>query len=120
MSTKAEYDLSDVLIRAGRRAWELYGEANGTLDEDVGVSLLAKHLVALVGEGITKEGPLAAAGFRYLLSLTTPPSRSMSNDADVANQGVRQPLEFCIGSANAKFIQEWRLRLTKAAAISLP
>ena len=55
MSTDAEYDLPKVLIRAGRRAWELYREGNssGTVEEDVAVSLLAKHLVVLAKDGIT-------------------------------------------------------------------
>jgi hypothetical protein len=110
VSTEAEY-LPDILIRAGRRAWELFGEANrdGALREDIAVSLLAKQLVALASEGMTKEGPLAAAGLRYLISLTTPPSPSISNDEDGANQGIRLPWEFCIDSANAKFLLQWRI-----------
>ena len=49
MATDTGNDLPNVLIRAGRRAWNLYNEAklNHSLDEDVAVSLLAKHMVAL-------------------------------------------------------------------------
>ena len=111
MSSHTEYSLPDVLIQAGRRAWELYGEASGdrALDEDVGVGLLARHLVALAKEGMTEEPLLVAAGLRYLVSLTTQSSPLISNDAENANEGIRQPLEFCIESANAKFLLQWRI-----------
>jgi hypothetical protein len=111
VSTHTEHDLPNVLIQAGRRAWELYCEANSNsaLDEDVAVSLLAKHLVALAGEGMTREGALAAAGLRYLISLTPLPAPSMSNDENGGNEGIRLIWEFCIDSANAKFLLQWRI-----------
>ena len=111
MSTDAEYDLPKVLIRAGRRAWELYREGNssGIVEEDVAVSLLAKHLVVLAKEGMTEEGPLVAAGLRFLISLTASPSSSISDDEDGANESLGHPLEFCIEGANAKFLFQWRI-----------
>ena len=101
----AEYNLPRVLIQAGRRAWELYGEASGdhVLDEDVAVGLL----VGLAKEGMTEEGLLVAAGLRYLVSLTMQTSPPISNDG--ADEGVCQPLRFCIDSANAKFLLQWRV-----------
>jgi len=120
MVTDTGNDLSNVLIRAGRRAWNLYNEAklNHSLDEDVAVSLLAKHMVALATKGTTNEGQLAAAGLRYLISLSMPSSSSLSNGGDDANKGTRQPFEFRLDRANAKFVLEWRVRLLKAASVS--
>ena len=111
MATDTGNDLPNVLIRAGRRAWNLYGETNGnhSLDEDVAVSLLAKHLVALATKGTTNEGQLAAAGLRYLISLTMPPPSSLPYGGDDANKGTRWPFECCLASANAKFLLQWRI-----------
>ena len=108
MSTDNEYDLPKVLIRAGRRAWELYSNGGGTVDEDVAVGALARQLVVLAKEGMTEEGPLVAAGLRFLISLTTPPSSS-TDDEDGANESLGHPLEFCIEGANAKFLLQWRI-----------
>ena len=107
----AEYDLPKVLIRAGRRALELFREGNssGAVEEDVALSLLAKHLVVLAKEGMTEEGPLVAAGLRFLISLTASPSSSISDDEDGANESLGHPLEFCIEGANAKFLLQWRI-----------
>lgn len=111
VSNDAEDSLPRVLIQAGRRAWELHGEASGirTLDKDVAVSLLARHLVELAKAGMTEEGALAAAGLRYLVSLTTQSPPSVSSHAEHANEGIRQPREFSIDSANAKFLLQWRI-----------
>jgi hypothetical protein len=109
VSTDNEYDLPKVLIRAGHRAWELYANNGGTLDEDVAVSSLARQLVVLAKKGITEEGPLVAAGLRFLISLTPPPSLSISDDEGGANESLSQPLEFCIEGANAKFLLQWRI-----------
>jgi hypothetical protein len=109
VSTDNEYDLPKVLIRAGRRAWELYSNGGGTVDEDVAVGALARQLVVLAKEGMTEEGPLVAAGLRFLISLTTPPSSSISDDEDGANESLGHPLEFCIEGANAKFLLQWRI-----------
>jgi hypothetical protein len=111
VSTDAEYDLPKVLIRAGRRAWELYREGNssGIVEEDVAVSLLAKHLVVLAKDGMTEEEPLVAAALRFLIALALPPSTSISDDERGANESLRQPLEFCLHNASAKFLLEWRI-----------
>ena len=106
MSTDNEYDLP---IRAGRRAWELYSNSGGTVDEDVAVSALARQLVVLAQKGMTEEGPLVAAGLRFLISLTTSPSSSISDDEDGAKERLGHPLEFCIEGANAKFLLQWRI-----------
>jgi hypothetical protein len=111
VSRDAECDLPKVLIRAGRRAWKLYREGNSSdiVEEDVAVSLLAKHLVVLAKEGITEEEPLVAAGLRYLISLTPPPSTSISDDEHDVSESLRQPLEFRLEKASAKFLLEWRI-----------
>ena len=109
MSTDNEYDLPKVLIRAGRRRWELYSNGGGTVDEDVAVSSLARQLVVLAKKGMTEEGPLVAAGLRFLISLTASPSSSISDDEDGANESLGHPLEFCIEGANAKFLFQWRI-----------
>jgi hypothetical protein len=109
VSTDNEYDLPKVLIRAGRRAWELYSNSGGTVDEDVAVSALARQLVVLAKKGMTEEGPLVAAGLRFLISLTTSPSSSISDDEDGANESLGHPLEFRIEGANAKFLLQWRI-----------
>jgi hypothetical protein len=60
---------------------------------------------------VNEEEPLVAAGLRFLISLAPSASTSISDDEHGANEGLRQPLEFCVGNASAKFILEWRAKV---------
>src|ERR1700741_3822320 len=83
---------SDQASCRGRRAWELYREGNssGIVEEDVAVSLLAKHLVWFEKDGMAEGAPLGAAALRFLIALALPPSTSISDDERGANESLRQ------------------------------
>jgi hypothetical protein len=109
-----EDDLPRVLARALVRAWDLYETSGASkLSVDVARPLLARHLVALAKEGMTKEGPLVAAGLQHLISLaSTPPSHEAAppkDDADAVGWTRRQPTSFRIEHAGAKFLLQWRV-----------
>ena len=115
-----EDDLPKVLARALIRAWDLY-QARGaaTLSADAVRPLLARHLVALAKEGMTKEEPLTAAGLRHLILLaSTPPLRETSSSKDDAEAKDdvaaevwtgQQPPHLRIEHAGAKFLVQWRV-----------
>lgn len=113
MSTEQD-DLPKILARALVRAWNLH-EASGPskLSVDVARPLLARHLVTLAKEGMTKEGPLVAAGLQHLISLaSTPPSNEAvppKDDAVAVGWSQRQPPSFHIEHARAKFLLQWRI-----------
>jgi hypothetical protein len=116
MSTDFEQDdLPKILARALVRAWELYRAfGNGTLSAEVVRPSLARHLVSLAEEGMTREGPLAAAGFRYLVSLAAaPPSSKTSppkeDSGAIFEAATRQLLHFRIDHAHARFLLQWRI-----------
>jgi hypothetical protein len=109
-------DLPNILARAHRRAWELYQAlGSSTLSEEVARPSLAKHLVALAKEGVTRERALAAAGLRHLISLatsqpSTKPAPSM-DDGEAFECARRQLLHFRIDDARARFLITWRVPL---------
>jgi hypothetical protein len=118
MSTDFEKDdLPGILARALCRAWETYqAVGSGTLSEEVARSSLARHLVALAKDGMTREGPLTAAGLRHLISLGTPPAlskTSLPNEQNWKTSGyANQPfLHFRVTDARARFLLEWRIPL---------
>jgi hypothetical protein len=65
-------DLKMVLARAFDRAWNRYylPDRIGTISEEIARPSLAKHLVAMVKEGVNEEAALAAGGLLHLISLT--------------------------------------------------
>ena len=65
-------DLTMILARAFDRAWKRYylPDRIGTISEEIARHSLAKHLVAMVKEGVKEEAALAAGGLLHLISLT--------------------------------------------------
>jgi len=108
-------DLPKILARAVVRAWELYQAfGTGTLPEEVARPSLTRHLVALAKDGMTREGPLAAAGLRYLASLAAPPpspktSLPKEDDGKTFEGATRQLAHFRIDDAHARFLLQWRI-----------
>ena len=73
MSEPADQDdLTALLVRAFGRAWERYylPDRAGTISEEIARHSLAKHLVAMVNDGVKEEVALAAGGLLHLISLT--------------------------------------------------
>jgi hypothetical protein len=112
-----------MLARAFDKAWTHYylPGRDGALSEDIARPSLAKHLVALVREGIREEDALATAGLEHLISLTPTLERSAplrAEDRDVSGpQSVNEiasPEErtfHCrIDGATATFLAEWRMQ----------
>jgi hypothetical protein len=116
MSTEIEQDdLPKILARALLCAWEQYCKADliGRLSEELARPFLKGFLVGSAREGMTDEGQLAAAGLRYLISLTRKPTsskRSTKVEKKTHEAGRRQPLYFCINGAQAKLLPHWRIR----------
>jgi hypothetical protein len=63
--------------------------------------------VAFAKEGMTDERRLAAAGLRYLISLTR---KRSTNEEKKAPEDGRCPPHFCLNGAPAKFLPQWRVR----------
>ena len=71
MSEALDPDLKLVLARAFDLAWARYFlPGRVTISQDVARPALAKYLVQMAKDGVTEEGPLAAAGVLHLISLT--------------------------------------------------
>ena len=71
MSEALDPDLKLVLARAFDRAWARYYQPGRvTISQDVARPALASYLVQMAKDGVTEEGPLAAAGVLHLISLT--------------------------------------------------
>ena len=71
MSEALDPDLTLVLARAFDRAWaRYYLPGRVTISQDVARPALANYLVQMAKDGVTEEGPLAAAGVLHLISLT--------------------------------------------------
>ena len=72
MSQRADQDnLTVLLARAFDRAWNRYylPDRKGTAPEEIARNLLAKHLVAMVKDGVMDEATLAESGLLHLNSL---------------------------------------------------
>jgi hypothetical protein len=71
MSDALDPDLKLVLARAFDLAWaRYYLPGRVTISQDIARPSLANYLVQMAKDGVTKEGPLAAAGVLHLISLT--------------------------------------------------
>jgi hypothetical protein len=64
-----------LLARVFDRAWNRYYQRrpSNAISEEVASDSLARHLVALLKEGVKDEGGLAERGLQHLISLTPPP-----------------------------------------------
>ena len=71
MSEALDPDLKLVLARAFDLAWARYFlPGRVTISQDIARPALANYLVQMAKDGVTEEGPLAAAGVLHLISLT--------------------------------------------------
>jgi hypothetical protein len=98
MSERADQEeLTLMLARAFDQAWERYylpGRV-ATISEGIAGPSLARHLVAMVKEGVKEEDALAAGGLLHLISLTPE---------------VRPWGELRIEGAHARFLPQWKIR----------
>jgi len=72
-----------LLARAFSRSWKRYylPDRDGTVSEEVARHSLARHLVAMVKEGVNDEEALATGGLLHLVSLEPEgPQRGMLNE----------------------------------------
>jgi hypothetical protein len=126
MSVAIDQDyLPAILARAFVKAWQSYylRERGDTISEETARPALSKLLVAMAKEGVVDEVTLAAAGLRYLNSLTSKRHRSSgiswrNKKSDISDELPSQQttvrsrsMHFRLDDVSAKFLPEWRVSL---------
>ena len=89
-------DLTMVLARAFDRVWKRYylPDRIGTISEEIARHSLAKHLVAMMKEGVKEEGALAAGGLLHLISLTPEMPGELVAERPLESEVVSEPPAF--------------------------
>jgi hypothetical protein len=116
-ATIGQDDLA-MLARAFDQAWEGYycSGRTGTISKEVARPALANFLVAKAKEGMVEEATLATAGLAYLISLA-PEVQETDNMVRMQTDEltITDSWNFNLNGANARFADQWIVRIGRSA-----